>query len=67
MCCHNGRRLALQRRAYYPPESKSGISLKYRKGGDNVNVFDMLSVIGYTITVFSFGYALGRDLSKKQR
>ena len=32
-----------------------------------MDVFEMLSVIGYTITVFSLGYALGKDLSKKQR
>ena len=32
-----------------------------------MNVFEMLSVIGYTITVFSLGYAFGKDVSKKQK
>lgn len=31
-----------------------------------MEVIDFLTIIGYTITVFSLGYALGKDLSKKQ-
>ena len=31
-----------------------------------MDVIELLTVIGYTITVFSLGYALGKDLSKKQ-
>ncbi len=31
-----------------------------------MDVIELLTVIGYTITVFSFGYALGKDYSKKQ-
>ena len=32
-----------------------------------MEVIDILTIIGYTITVFSLGYALGKDLSKKQQ
>ena len=31
-----------------------------------MEVIDILTIIGYTITVFSLGYSLGKDLSKKQ-
>lgn len=31
-----------------------------------MEVIDILTIICYTITVFSLGYALGKDLSKKQ-
>lgn len=31
-----------------------------------MGVIDILTIIGYTITVFSFGYALGKDCYKKQ-
>ena len=30
-----------------------------------MDVIDILTIIGYTITVFSFGYALGKDCCKK--
>ena len=30
-----------------------------------MEVIDILTIIGYTITVFSLGYAFGKDLSKK--
>lgn len=29
-----------------------------------MGVIDILTIIGYTITVFSFGYALGKDCCK---
>ena len=32
-----------------------------------MDVVELLTVIGYTITVFSFGYALGKDNSHKNR
>ena len=32
-----------------------------------MDVIDLLTVIGYSITVFSFGYALGRDRYHKNR
>ncbi len=32
-----------------------------------MDVIDILTIIGYTITVFSFGYALGKDFSRKSR
>ena len=32
-----------------------------------MNVIDLLTVIGYTVTIFSFGYALGRKDSYKNR
>lgn len=31
-----------------------------------MEVIDILAIIGYIITVFSFGYALGKDYAKKQ-
>ncbi len=31
-----------------------------------MDVIELLTVIGYTITVFSLGYALGKDYAKKQ-
>ena len=31
-----------------------------------MEVIDILNIIGYTITVFSLGYALGKDYAKKQ-
>ena len=31
-----------------------------------MDVIDFLTIIGYTITVFSFGYVLGKDCSRKQ-
>ena len=31
-----------------------------------MDVIELLTVIGYTITVFSLGYALGKDCAKKQ-
>ena len=31
-----------------------------------MEVIYILTIIGYTITMFSLGYALGKDLSKKQ-
>ncbi len=31
-----------------------------------MGVIDILTIIGYTITVFSFGYALGKDCCKKR-
>ena len=31
-----------------------------------MEVIEILTIIGYTITVFSLGCALGKDLSKKQ-
>lgn len=31
-----------------------------------MEVIDILAIIGYTITLFSFGYALGKDYAKKQ-
>ena len=30
-----------------------------------MEVIDILTIIGYTITVFSLGYALGKDYAKK--
>ena len=67
MCCHNGRRLALQRRDCNPPACKSEVILKYMKGGDEMDVVDFLAIIGYTITVFSIGYNLGKDFASKQK
>ena len=32
-----------------------------------MDVIDLLTVIGYTITIFSFGYALGKEKSNKNR
>ena len=32
-----------------------------------MEVIDILTIIGYTITVFSLGYALGKDYAKKQQ
>lgn len=32
-----------------------------------MNVFEILAIIGYTITVFSIGYTLGKDISRKQK
>ena len=32
-----------------------------------MDVIELLTVIGYTITVFSFGYVLGKDSAQKQR
>ena len=32
-----------------------------------MEVIDILTIIGYTITVFSLGYALGKDYAKKQK
>lgn len=31
-----------------------------------MGVIDILTIIGYTITVFSFGYVLGKDCCKKR-
>lgn len=31
-----------------------------------MGVIDILTIIGYTITVFSFGYVLGKDYCKKR-
>lgn len=31
-----------------------------------MEVIDILTIIGYTITVFFLGYALGKDYDKKQ-
>ena len=67
MCCHNGRRLALQRRDCDPPINRNPACRKYYEGGDNVNVFELLTVIGYTIAVFGLGYSLGKDMSHKNK
>ena len=32
-----------------------------------MEVIDFLAVIGYTVTIFSFGYAMGKDYSRKQK
>ena len=32
-----------------------------------MNVFEILAIIGYTITVFSIGYTIGKDISRKQK
>ncbi len=32
-----------------------------------MNVIELLTVIGYTVTIFSFGYALGRELRYKNK
>ena len=32
-----------------------------------MDVVTLLTVIGYTITVFSCGYAIGKDISRKQK
>ncbi len=32
-----------------------------------MEVIDFLTVFGYTITVFSLGYAIGKDISRKNR
>lgn len=32
-----------------------------------MKVFEILAIIGYTITVFSIGYTLGKDISRKQK
>ena len=32
-----------------------------------MEVIDILTVIGYTITVFFLGYALGKDYAEKQK
>ncbi len=32
-----------------------------------MDVIELLTVIGYTITVFSLGYALGKDYAEKQK
>lgn len=32
-----------------------------------MNVFEILAIIGYTITVFSIRYTLGKDISRKQK
>ena len=60
------------RRDCDPPKNRNparGIALsrKYYEGGDNMNVFEILAIIGYTITVFSIGYTLGKDISRKQK
>ena len=31
-----------------------------------MEVIDILTIIGYTITVFYLGYAIGKDYAKKQ-
>ena len=67
MCCHNGRRLALQRRDCDPPINRNPACRKCYEGGDNVNVFELLTIIGYTIAVFSLGYSLGKDISHKNK
>ena len=37
------------------------------KGGNNVDVWSFLAIASYTIAVFSLGYSLGKDLSRKQK
>ena len=32
-----------------------------------MDVIELLTVIGYTVTIFSFGYALGREHSYKNK
>ena len=32
-----------------------------------MEVIDILTIIGYTITVFSLGYAPGKDYAEKQK
>ena len=32
-----------------------------------MDVIELLTVIGYTVTIFSFGYALGRERSSGNR
>jgi len=32
-----------------------------------MDVVDFLTIIGYTITVFSIGYNLGKDFASKQK
>ena len=32
-----------------------------------MEVIDILTIIGYTITVFSLDYALGKDYAEKQK
>ena len=32
-----------------------------------MNVIELLTVIGYTVTIFSFGYALGREQRYKNK
>ncbi len=32
-----------------------------------MDIITLSAVIGYTVTIFSLGYSLGRDLSNKQK
>jgi len=32
-----------------------------------VDILSLLAVIGYTVTIFSVGYSLGKDISRKNR
>ena len=67
MCCHNGRRLALQRRDCDPPINRNPACRKYYEGGDSMDVIDFLAIIGYTVTIFSIGYTFGKDFARKQK
>lgn len=31
-----------------------------------MGVIDFLAIVGYTITVFSIGYTIGKDISRKK-
>ena len=65
-CCHNGRRLALcggtvTLRLYR--NRFAGINIG---GRDAMSIVDLLCVLGYTATIFSLGYMLGKDARKQK-
>ena len=32
-----------------------------------MDVIDFLAIIGYTVTIFSIGYTIGKDFARKQK
>ena len=40
--------------------SNHGIPIRSRKGGEAMNVFELMQVVGFALTLFMIGYTLGK-------
>lgn len=51
-----------------PWQWNAGESRKYYEGGDSVDIIvSLITFAGYTIAVFSLGYTLGKDMTRKNK
>ena len=65
-CCHNGRRLTLYGGTVTLRLYRNRLAGIHIGGRDAMSILDLICVLGYTATIFSLGYILGKDAHKQK-